>query len=247
MIYQDQNLKNVFIRDLILSFIKDVDKKLQYTVKFSDKNKEYQIPVFYALHGDKQMALDAFVEDMPSGKKVDFHHDFIPRIVYSFSDLSIKTNESSNPHIRFDIDVNGKAYNTKVRWLPCDVNLNANCIFTTQLEAFQFMQIYIETHYHVNFFRFEHAGLPIECAYKIPDSFSPGIVYEGAGSDDSKIKLEFSTPVTTKMPIINYDPDVMIPAYQKIDTLTQRVIDADAAEEADQYYNPDRDSDGNEE
>lgn len=219
---QNKNMENVFIRNAIMTYINDVDEKVSFRYEFSSGAKVKRIPVYYTLYGDKQLMVDAFANGEPE-RRVDFQHDDVPRIILNLNSVNYKMTQTTNPHVRWNVNIRDKDYIAKVRWLPVDLDFTMKCVFSTQMEIFKFIQTYVETFYYVNFIQFQHVGLRIKAAYKITESFTPEKNIEGAGADKDLLVLDIPVILTTKYPVVNYD--TLIPAYQKIETVTQKIIE----------------------
>lgn len=166
------NFEDVFLRDLIVSFLDVLNARIYWTNKWEEETKKIVVPFYYSVTGGDDFLLDAFVDDVPD-QRVEMNYDKIPRGIITLVSWKIKSEQLSNPNVRISRYVEDdqmlKRVVSKVRSLPMTAVFEIKIKVSSELDLFKAVQAFWNFIYQYQYFDFEHNFLKIKAFLKIPD------------------------------------------------------------------------------
>lgn len=166
------NFEDVFLRDLIVSFLDVLNERIYWTNKWEETTKKIVVPFYYSVTGGDDFLLDSFVDDVPD-KRIEMNYEKIPRGIITLTNWKIKSEQLSNPNVRISryIEDNQmlKRVISKVRSLPLTATFDVKLKVASELDLFKAVQAFWNFIYQYQYFDFEHNFLKIKAFLKIPD------------------------------------------------------------------------------
>jgi len=207
---QKYNTDDVFLRELIIAFIRSLNEKLTY-YQTNDQQQllEVYVPFYFSLTGDEPFLEDFFVEYKNCSTDeihAEGNYDIIPRGTVSFTSCEINVQSLTNKYVRMTYtkeDVTGemKSFSSHVNSIPLSVSFNVGIKADTLLDAFKLHQNVIQTFYKTYTFSFDHDGIRIPCQVGFPDSYE--IIKAGEftySTNPQFVEFNFSASIETYLP-----------------------------------------------
>jgi hypothetical protein len=120
------NTDEVFLRNLIISFIRSLNEKLTY-IQVNDQQNILQVyvPFFYSMTGDESFLQDFFIEYkncLTDEPHAEGNYDVVPRGVVQMTSSNIDVAGIMNPNVRMsytleDLDGNMKTFSAYLNQL----------------------------------------------------------------------------------------------------------------------------------
>jgi hypothetical protein len=135
-----------------------------------------------------------------------------PRCVVTVNDISIKTDELTQPHIRATyerlVDQDGakimKGFNAEIRRIPVSVNLGLQYVLSNFNEGMVLCEELIDQLVFIKYFNIVYLGQKITCGISIPENYKievNKVDYSSADQSNKIISLEVE--LTSSYPKIN--------------------------------------------
>lgn len=199
------NYNDVFVRDLTICLLSTLERKVRWVNKFSDIEKEVEVPFYYALGNDERFLLDSFTDDVVSSNRyVELNTDQIPRGHISLKGISVKSDSFSNPNVWLRRVMENKdelkRILTKIRALPIRANYSLTILVSSEIDAFKCQQAILNTMWLYKYMYFEYSFMNIDAMLYIPDESAIEINRENNLSSDTSIKLTMDFEVHTYYP-----------------------------------------------
>jgi len=204
------NTDEVFLRNLIISFIRSLNEKLTY-IQVNDQQDLLQVyvPFFYSMTGDESFLQDFFIEYkncLTDEPHAEGNYDVVPRGVVQMTSSNIDVAGIMNPNVRMsytleDLDGNMKTFSAYTKPVPLTISFDIRIITDTMLDAFKIYQSVITTFYKTYTFSFEFQGLRIPAIAGFPEQIPNDKQFEFTYSNSQKfITSSFSVEVQTYFP-----------------------------------------------
>jgi len=204
------NTDEVFLRNMITSFLRALNEKLTYIQVDDQQNVlEVFVPFYYSLTGDESFLQDFFIEyqncvtDQPPAEG---NYDPVPRGVVVLGDVQIDTSGIMNPNVRTSYtqeDTAGtmRTLSSYTKPLLLNVSFDLKIIMDTMLDTFKMFQSTLTTFYKTFVFYFDYEGFRIYCIAGFPESYPNDKQFEFSyGNQQKNITMSFNVAVQTYFP-----------------------------------------------
>ena len=137
-----------------------------------------------------------------------------PRCIVNIGEISIPTEELTNPFIRgnyerYSEDGQVKGYNAEMRRLPIEMTVQLQYVLNNFNESIILLQELFDKLVFQRYFKVTYLGQLIQCSIEFPNSAStPQKKVDLASTDDNHRTIEISIKLNTSYPIINVDTEI---------------------------------------
>jgi hypothetical protein len=206
------NQDDVFIRDLTICLLDTLEGRIKWVNRFTNGDKEVNVPFYYSMSGDERFLLDSFQDDIVSNNRgVELNTDIIPRAHITYDTMTIKSDEFRNPNVWLRSVVESKtelkSQLRRMRAIPITVSYSMEVLLKTEIDVFKCSQSILNTLWLYQFMYFEHNFMHIDAYVQQPDNSQIEILREKNLSSDNSIKLKSQIEVHTFYPAF-LDEDV---------------------------------------
>jgi len=143
----------------------------------------------------------------------DYMYMECPRCIVTMQEISIPTEELTNPFIRgnyerYSDDGQVKGYNAEMRRLPIEINLQLQYVLNNFNESIVLLQELFDSLVFQRYFKISYLGQLVQCSIEFPNNTSiPQKKIDLAATDDNHRTIEISIKLNTTYPIINVDTE----------------------------------------
>lgn len=143
----------------------------------------------------------------------DYMYMECPRCIVTMQEISIPTEELTNPFIRgnyerYSDDGQVKGYNAEMRRLPIEINLQLQYVLNNFNESIVLLQELFDSLVFQRYFKITYLGQLVQCSIEFPNNTSiPQKKIDLAATDDNHRTIEISIKLNTTYPIINVDTE----------------------------------------
>lgn len=144
----------------------------------------------------------------------DYMYMECPRCIVNIGEISIPTEELTNPFIRgnyerYSSDGQIKGYNAEMRRLPIEVTLTLQYVLNNFNETIILIQELFDKLVFQRYFKITYLGQLIQCSIEFPNNTSiQQQKIDLASSDDNHRTIEISIKLNTTYPIINTGTEI---------------------------------------
>lgn len=144
----------------------------------------------------------------------DYIYMETPRCIVNLQNISIQTEELTNPFVRGNYerlsdDGNIKGYNAEIRRLPLEINLSLTYVLSTFNENIILVQELIDKLVFQRYYKVTYLGQIIQCSIEFPSSQQiQQKKIDLSQSDDTHRQLDLDIKINTFYPIINEDTEI---------------------------------------
>ena len=137
-----------------------------------------------------------------------------PRCIVNLQEISIPTEELTNPFIRgnyerYSEDGQVKGYNAEMRRLPIEMTLNLQYVLNNFNESIILIQELFDKLVFQRYFKITYLGQLIQCSIEFPNGANlPQKKIDLSSTDDSHRTIEISIKLNSTYPIINTDTEI---------------------------------------
>lgn len=201
------NFEDCFFRDLTACLLDTIDGQLTWVNRFSNKNVEVRVPIFYSMTGDENFLLNSFSDDIVSDSRyIELNTSMIPRGHITLTSISIKSDEFANPNVwlkwlREDTEEIRREL-TKIRAIPLSVKYDLQILVKSEIDSFKCQEAIMNILWLYKYMYFEHNFMNIDAIFVVPDDQTVEINREVNLSSDNTIKLTTSFEVHTYYPAV---------------------------------------------
>lgn len=213
MIGKKFNYDEVFLRDLTICLLDTLEGRIKWVNKFTKKDVEVNVPIYYSLTGDERFLLDSFVDDVVSQNRfVELNTDQIPRGHVTLSNWTVRSDEFRNPNVWLkdvtEDNVEVKRILRKVRAIPITATYDLTILLKTEIDVFKCSQAILNTLWLYKYMFFEYNYMNIDAFMQMPDQNNIEIVREKTLTSDNNIKLTATIEVMTYYPAFIEESEV---------------------------------------
>ncbi len=221
MIGNKFNFDDVYFRDLTVCLLDLLEGKLKWTNRFSDGDRQVEVPMYYSLTGDERYLLDSFSDDVVSNNRlVETNTDIIPRGHINLKSWSIKSDDFTNPNVWLKTIVENeseiKTMLSKVRAIPIQASYDLSIKLKSEIDVFKCSQAIMNTLWLYRYMYFEYNYMNIDAIVIVPDTEQVTISREKNLTSDNTIKIDVTLEVHSYYPAFMEDPKDMIGAKKVI-------------------------------
>lgn len=204
------NTDEVFLRGLIISFLRSLNEKVKY-IQINDQQNilEIYIPFFYSMTGDEPFLQDFFLNYKNCSTDevlAEGNYDVIPRGIVTMGSPQIETQGITNKYTRMSysretIEGEMKTFSSFTNSLPLNISFEITIKVDTLLDSFKIFQSVLQTFYKTYTFSFEYEGFRIPCQVGFPESYEGSKQLEFSYNNNPQfIDFKFSVAVETYFP-----------------------------------------------
>lgn len=205
MIGNKFNFDDVYFRDLTVCLLDLLEGKLKWVNRFSDGDRQVEVPMYYSLTGDERYLLDSFSDDVVSNNRlVEINTDIIPRGHITLKSWQIKSDDFTNPNVWLKTIVENdseiKTMLSKVRAIPIQATYDLSIKVKSEIDVFKCSQAIMNTLWLYRYMYFEYNYMNIDAIVIVPDTESVTISREKNLTSDNTIKIDISLEVHSYYP-----------------------------------------------
>ena len=144
----------------------------------------------------------------------DYMYMECPRCIANISEISIPTEELTNPFIRgnyerYSEDGQVKGYNAEMRRLPIEITIQLQYVLNNFNESIILLQELFDTLVFQRYFKITYLGQLIQCSIEFPNSASvPQQKVDVGSTEDNHRTIEISIKLNSTYPIINVETEI---------------------------------------
>lgn len=199
------NYDEVFLRDLTICLLDTLEGRIKWVNRFTKKDVEVNVPIYYSLTGDERFLLDSFVDDVVSNNRfVELNSDQIPRGHVTLTNWTVRSDEFRNPNVWLkdvsEDDVEVKRVLRKVKAIPVTATYELTVLLKTEIDVFKCSQSIMNALWLYKYMFFEYNYMNIDAFMEMPDDQNIEISREKNLSSDNTIKLTANISVQTYYP-----------------------------------------------
>jgi hypothetical protein len=205
MIGNKFNFDDVYFRDLTVCLLDLLEGKLKWVNRFSDGDRQVEVPMYYSLTGDERYLLDSFSDDVVSNNRlVEINTDIIPRGHITLKSWQIKSDDFTNPNVWLKTIVENeseiKTMLSKVRAIPIQATYDLSIKVKSEIDVFKCSQAIMNTLWLYRYMYFEYNFMNIDALVIVPDTEQVIISRDKNLTSDNTIKIDISLEVHSYYP-----------------------------------------------
>lgn len=201
-------LKFDFLNTAIIAATEDM--KIQF------KKFKNNLPIYFYNTGDEVFLYDSMNSDNPTNSIESAQQ--VPRMVLSLGNISVDSQQLSNPHVRgeFIFNANGRdsVFSSSIRRIP--LNFKVNCVVTVSnvIEQLRFIELIMLILYRTPTFNFQYLSKTNYGSYSISDDFETERNLElGFDSTSRRPTVGFNVDIDLQYPAIDYYGSTFLSEY----------------------------------
>ena len=223
---QKYNYEDVFTRNMIISFLAELNKKIYFYNRLDDnKVEKINVPCLYVITGAERFLKEEFYYDALKEGKAIGDYEKVPRCMVSNNGITINSSEQTNKynHTQIVRPVRNKMRTLylNVEWIPITLNFECKVICSNNIELLKISECVISKIYkNPNFFKVDYGMFNVDAAFNVPTDFTHDRPQEFGLND----KKEFSTS-------FNIEMKTLLPAFEngllmcEIDEMLEKIPD----------------------
>lgn len=223
---QKYNKDDVFTRNMIVSFLAELNKKIYYYNRLDDNTVErVDVPCLYSITGGERFLRDEFYYDALQLGKAIGDYERVPRCMVSTNGITVNSSEQTNKynHTKINRTIRNKVRTLylNVEWIPITLSFECKVICSNNIELLKLSECIISKIYkNPNFFKVDYGMFSVDAAMSVPTDFNHDKPQEFGLNE----KKEFSTTFTAEM-------KTLMPAFEhgllmcEIDEMLERIPD----------------------
>lgn len=223
---QKYNYEDVFTRNMIVSFLAELNKKIYYFNRLDDnKVEKVNVPCLYSITGGERFLKDEFFYDALKQNKAVGDYERVPRCVVNNTGITINSSEQTNKynHTKITRTVRNKVRTLylNVEWIPITLNFECKIICSNTIELLKIIECVIcKIYKNPNFFKVDYGMFNVDSSFGVPTDYTHDKPQEFGLND----KKEFSTTFTVEM-------KSLLPAFEhgllmcEIDEMLEKIPD----------------------
>lgn len=198
---QKYNKDDVFIRDMIVSLLGELNKKIYYYNRLNNKKVEkINVPCMYSITGGERFLRDEFFYDALEQGVAVGDYEKVPRCIINLNGINVNTTEQTNKYNRTKIvrEVNHKLRTLylNVDYIPITLNFDCKIICSNNIELFKITECIISKIYkNNNFFKVDFGMFNVDSSFMVPENYNHERPQEFGLND----KKEFSMTLDIEM------------------------------------------------
>jgi hypothetical protein len=204
------NVDEVFLRGIIVGFLRSLNEKLTYTqINEQQEILEIFIPFFYSMSGDESFLQDFYLNYFDCEGQSPFaegNYDVIPRGIVNLSGVDIQTGALTSGFVRTTYNVETvtgemKALSAYTNAIPLALTFDITLRTDTLVDTFKIFQSVISTFYKVYDFSVEYGGIRIPVQAGFPETYPNDKQLEFSYATTQKyIETKFTVQAETYYP-----------------------------------------------
>lgn len=204
------NKDDVFIRNMIVCFLAELNKKIYYYNRIdNDKLNKVNVPCLYSITGQERFLKDEFFYDPISLGMAIGDYEKVPRVIVNLTGLTINTAEQTNKynHTKIVRESNGKMRTCylNVEWVPVQLSFDCNLVCSNNIELFKITECIISKIYkNPNYFKVDLGMCNVDGAFEVPENYSNEIPTEFGLNEKKEFRMNFGVEMKSFIPAFEH-------------------------------------------
>jgi len=217
---QTYNYDSVFIRNLIVGFLAELNKKLVIYNQLDDGEIEaVDIPCIFSITGQERFLKDEFLYDAINQDKAIGDYEKVPRCIVSLDGLSIDTSRQTNKYIRTRcvrmVNDEPRTLVLMTDFVPVNLSFNCDIICSNHIELMKVTECLISKIYkNQNLFNVDLDVFNVQANYNSPTDFNHERSTEFSLNDKKEFKISVVFELSSFIPC--FENGILLP---EIDTM----------------------------
>lgn len=207
---QKYNKDDVFIRNMIVCLLAELNKKIYYYNRIdNDTIEKVDVPCLYSITGAERFLKDEFYYDALKMGKAYGDYEKVPRCMVNLTGLSINTSEQTNKYNRTKIvrSVRNKLRTLylNVDFMPVTLSFECKVICANNIELFKLSECIISKIYkNPNFFKVDFGMFNVDASLSVPADYTHELPQEFGFSDKKEFSTSFSVEMKSFLPAFEW-------------------------------------------
>lgn len=207
---QKYNFEDVFTRNMIVSFLAELSKKIYFYNRLDDNSvKKISVPCLYLITGSERYLRDEFQYDALQQGKAIGDYEKLPRCMVSISGISINSAEQTNKYNRTKIvrTVKNKVKTLylNVEWIPITLNFECKVLCSNNIELLKLTECIISKIFkNPNFFKVDYGMFNVDASFTIPTDYNYEKPQEFGLNDKKEYSTSFNAEMKTLLPAFEH-------------------------------------------
>jgi hypothetical protein len=207
---QKYNKDDVFIRNMIVCLLAELNKKIYYYNRIdNDTVEKVDVPCLYSITGAERFLKDEFYYDALKMGKAYGDYEKVPRCMVNLTGLSINTGEQTNKYNRTKIvrSVRNKLRTLylNVDFIPVTLSFECKVICANNIELFKLSECIISKIYkNPNFFKVDFGMFNVDASLSVPADYTHELPQEFGFSDKKEFSTSFSVEMKSFLPAFEW-------------------------------------------
>ena len=207
---QKYNFEDVFTRNMIVSFLAEISKKIYFYNRLDDNSvKKITVPCLYSITGGERFLRDEFYYDALEQGKAIGDYEKLPRCMVSISGISINSAEQTNKYNRTKIvrTVKNKVKTLylNVEWIPITLNFECKVLCSNNIELLKLTECIISKIFkNPNFFKVDYGMFNVDASFTVPTDYSHEKPQEFGLNDKKEFSTSFNAEMKTLLPAFEH-------------------------------------------
>lgn len=204
------NKDDVFIRDMIVGLLAEMNKKMYIYNRNDDGSvKKINVPCLYSITGSERFLKDEFYYDALEQGKAFGDYESVPRCMVNLSGLSVNAAEQTNKYNRTKIvrPVRNKLRTLylNVEWIPVTLSFECKVICSNNIELFKITESVISKIYkNPNYFKVDFGMFSVDACMSVPTDYNRDWPQEFGFSDKKEFSTSFSVEMKSFIPAFEH-------------------------------------------
>lgn len=207
---QKYNKDDVFIRNMIVSLLAEMNKKIYYYNREDDGSvSKIAVPCLYSITGSERFLRDEFYYDALEEGKAFGDYERVPRCVVSLSGINVNAAEQTNKYNQTKIvrESNGvlRTCLLNVEWVPVTLSFGCKIICSNNIELFKITECIISKIYkNPNYFKVDFGMFNVDGCLTAPSDYSHSIPTEFGFNDKKEFSMDFNVEMKSFIPAFEH-------------------------------------------
>ena len=207
---QKYNKDDVFVRNMIVSLLAEMNKKIYYYNREDDGTvSKIDVPCLYSITGSERFLRDEFYYDALEEGKAFGDYERVPRCMVNLSGINVNAAEQTNKYNCTKIvrESNGvlRTCLLNVEWVPVTLSFSCKIICSNNIELFKLTECIISKIYkNPNYFKVDFGMFNVDGCFSAPTDYSHNIPTEFGFSDKKEFSMEFSVEMKSFIPAFEH-------------------------------------------
>ena len=207
---QKYNKDDVFIRNMIVSLLAEMNKKIYYYNREDNGTvTKITVPCLYSITGSERFLRDEFYYDALEEGKAIGDYERVPRCVVSLNGINVNSSEQTNKynHTKIVRESNGvlRTCLLNVEWIPVSLSFNCKILCSNNIELFKITECIISKIYkNPNYFKVDFGMFNVDGCFSVPTDYSHNISTEFGFSDKKEFSMEFNIEMKSFIPAFEH-------------------------------------------
>lgn len=207
---QKYNKDDVFIRNMIVCLLAEMNKKMYIYNRLDDGSvKKVDIPCLYSITGGERFLKDEFYYDALEQGKALGDYERVPRCMVNLTSFAVNTAEQTNKYNRTKIvrESQGvlRTLYLNVEWIPVTLSFDCKVICSNNIELFKVTESVVSKIYkNPNFFKVDFGMFNVDACLTVPEDYNHNYPQEFGLSEKKEFSTEFSVEMKSFLPAFEH-------------------------------------------